>query len=117
MRNYNGSDKQTISRRPRWMTSSFNLGKSGMMLRGRPPLSLMSKNAKILSYRSRFLRFRTSSKCLETRRSRPKDYCLKRPRTSGHKRRKLSREKIRSEGGSERYRGLRIRHPKKLRRV
>jgi hypothetical protein len=77
----------------------------------------MSKNARRLSYRSRFLKFRTSSKFLETRKSRPKGYCLKRPTTSGLKRRRSSRERIRSEGGNVRFRGSRIRPQKKLRRV
>jgi hypothetical protein len=77
----------------------------------------MSKNARRLSYRSRCPRFRTSSKYLETRRSRLKGYCLKRRTTSGHRRRRLSRERIRSRGGKERYRGSKIRPRKKLRRV
>ena len=77
----------------------------------------MSKNARRLSYRSRCPRFRTSSKYLETRRSRLKGYYLKRRTTSGHRRRRLSRERIRSRGGNERYRGSKIRPRKKLRRV
>lgn len=77
----------------------------------------MSKNARRLSYRSRCPRFRTSSKFLETKRSRLKGYCLKRQTTSGHRRRRLSRERIRSRGGNVRSRGSRIRHPKKLRRA